>query len=54
MMGCVADDTYALMSLKLVELVLEARTEIVALQRVDRAVETTLLIECCQTGAFCT
>ena len=50
----ITDDTQSLMSLKLVQFVLETRTEIVALQRVDRTVETAFLIKRHQTSALCT
>ena len=50
----IADDANALMPLEGVEFVLEARAEIVALQRVDAAVEAAILVECHQSGAFCT
>ena len=50
----ITDDTQALMTLKLVEFILKTGTEIGTLQRVDRAVEATLVVECHHTGAFCT
>ena len=41
----IANHAYALMPHKVVKLILKARTEIIALQTVDRTVEATLLVE---------
>ena len=50
----VANDAQSLMPLELVQFILEAGAEIVAFQRVDRAMESAFLVESNQSGAFCT